>query len=64
MRLLYVYCKWYKLNSSAVTNGDYFAIKEGSERMRKESDDTNVIYRLERSQMLKNSYSKLFIYKF
>ena len=41
---------------------DCFAIKEGSEQIRGEGDDANVIHRLERSLMFRSSYSILFIY--
>lgn len=39
-------------------------MEEGSERLRGEEDDANVIYGLERSYMFKSSHNALFIDNF
>ena len=44
-----------------MVNGDCFAIKEGSERIRREGDDGNVIFRLQRLQMFQSSRSTVSI---
>lgn len=49
MILLYVYNKWWRRHGGAVKKGDYFTVKEGSERIRRGSDDANVIYKSDRS---------------
>jgi hypothetical protein len=44
--------------------GHCFTIKEGSERIRREGDDANVMFRLEGSLMFQSSHIILFIQNF
>jgi hypothetical protein len=52
-----VHHKWKKLNGGAVTNGDGFAIEEGLDRFKWDSDDMSVIFRSDRFSIFPSGYS-------
>ena len=61
IKLCYMFYKWQRCYSEVAANKDCFATKEGPERIGREGDNANVIYRLDMLSMFRSSHSTSYV---